>query len=52
MIPYDVKMEIKSLVKKYLDNELAELKKELGTLKEDNTRLKVEIDILKEGGNI
>ena len=52
MIPYDIKMEIKKLVKKYLDEELSNFKSELENIKQENNALKIEISILKEGGNI
>jgi hypothetical protein len=52
MIPVDVKIEIKKLVKKYFKEELANFCTEIENLKQENQELKIEIQILKEGGNI
>lgn len=52
MIPYDVKAEIKKLVKKYFEEECSNLKVEIEELKREKDQLKIEIQILKEGGNI
>lgn len=52
MIPYDVKTEIKKLVTNDLKSELSDFMAIINELKEEVRQLKIEIDILKEGGNI
>ena len=52
MIPYDIKIEIKNLEKKYLGEEISELKSEIENLKQEVKNLNIELSILKEGGNI
>lgn len=52
MIPYEIKIEIKNLVKKYLSEELSNLNSNIENLEHEVDKLNVEVNILKEGGNI
>lgn len=52
MVPYEIKIEIRKLVKFFLGEEISELKSEIENLKQEVKNLNIEISILKEGGNI